>query len=104
MRIESKVLQVIQEQFKPYRNEGDLYLFGSRLDDHKKGGDIDLLFLCTDGVSKELLLSKKLEILVQIKKRIGERKIDLVIRDSDPTSTSEFLQEVLKTAKKIPLT
>ncbi len=42
MRLSSKYINVIKKYFHIFFGEGDIYLFGSRVDDDKKGGDIDL--------------------------------------------------------------
>jgi len=52
----------------------ELRLFGSRVDDNKKGGDIDLLLLTKEKIESE----RKRRILREIKNLIGEQKIDLV--------------------------
>ena len=58
-----------------------LYLFGSRVDDNKRGGDIDLLV-----VSKELTRSDLRRVRVEFFKHFGEQKIDIVLDNgkSDP--------------------
>ncbi len=58
----------------PYR----LYLYGSRVHDHLKGGDFDLLVLLNDDGLK-IFRNQELDILVEIKKKpdIGQRKIDI---------------------------
>ncbi len=56
-----------------------VYLFGSRVDDHSRGGDIDLLIL-----SEKLTFSDKIDIKLALYKRIGEQKIDIII-DKDLT-------------------
>ena len=63
-----------------YKNEifGDsakIYLFGSRIDDTKKGGDIDLYI---EAVNIDDVFTKKIEFLSSIQQIIGEQKIDLV--------------------------
>lgn len=70
-----------------------IYLFGSRADDSAKGGDIDLLVL-----SKKINLMEKLEILAQLHKQIGERKIDIAIY---PDTTRPFPRMVIQTG--VPL-
>ena len=55
------------------------YLFGSRVDDSKRGGDIDLLINGVDFMDANELLLKKLDFLSKLKKLIGDRKIDVVI-------------------------
>ncbi|MDP3912653.1 MAG: nucleotidyltransferase domain-containing protein [Bacteroidota bacterium] len=54
-------------------------LFGSRLIDSKKGGDIDLFVQTPEQYSAHTLLVKKAEFLTRLEQLIGEQKIDLVI-------------------------
>jgi len=55
-------------------------LFGSRTDDRRKGGDIDLLIKA----NSELMTYKaKLLFLVDLKLEIGDQKIDLVFDKSN---------------------
>lgn len=49
-------------------------MFGSRADDAKKGGDIDLLVLNDEKIT----LSQKIKFLASFIKEIDERKIDIV--------------------------
>jgi uncharacterized protein len=58
-----------------------VFLFGSRVDDTKKGGDIDLYIETV--LSSEEALEKKIDFLVDLKIKIGDRKIDVVVRGSD---------------------
>ncbi len=54
-----------------------IWLFGSRVDDSKKGGDIDL-YIETD---KETgVIVAKLEMLCFLETAFGEQKIDILIR------------------------
>lgn len=64
-------------------------LFGSRTEDSKKGGDIDLLIKCNKTVSRDDLYQLKLKFLVQLKKRIGDQKIDVII-DGGQVNNSIF--------------
>lgn len=54
-------------------------LFGSRTEDSKKGGDIDLLIKCSKTISRYELYQLKLKFLVQLKNKIGDQKIDVII-------------------------
>ena len=69
---------VAAEVFGP---EAKVMLFGSRVDDARRGGDIDLLILL-DGSSEnenlEALAKKRVHYLVTLEKALGERKIDLI--------------------------
>lgn len=51
-----------------------IYLFGSRVDDNARGGDLDLLVL-----SREIGLWDRLDILADLHRKLGEQKIDLVV-------------------------
>jgi uncharacterized protein len=65
-----------------------VFLFGSRVDDTKRGGDIDLFVEIPFKIDN--MVRKKLRILSQIQRRIGEQKIDLII-----TYLGEFGEENL---------
>jgi predicted nucleotidyltransferase len=51
-------------------------LFGSRVDDHRKGGDIDLLIEVPSGIAT---LRNEIAVERAITDRIGERRIDLIL-------------------------
>jgi predicted nucleotidyltransferase len=53
-------------------------LFGSRVDDSKRGGDIDLLI---QPESPDDMLTRKLQFLGILERELGERKIDVVIEN-----------------------
>lgn len=50
-------------------------LYGSRIDDSAKGGDIDLLISADES---GMTARNKILFLVELKKRIGDQKIDVV--------------------------
>lgn len=76
MRLKTSEINIIKNCFIKVFQHGDLYLFGSRIDDNKKGGDIDLYII--PKTKKDLTL-KKIDLLVELKKYLGEQKIDIVI-------------------------
>ncbi|HIP30127.1 MAG TPA: nucleotidyltransferase domain-containing protein [Sulfurospirillum arcachonense] len=90
MRLSKKQHQAIKDTFLKVFKTGNIYLFGSRVDDSKKGGDIDLYLVST---CKEDLTSKKIDFLVKLKSIIGEQKIDVVL-SRDKTRPIE--QEAIK--------
>ena len=66
-----------------------VYLYGSRIDENAKGGDIDLLI-----ASDKLSLKDKIELLITIKDSIGEQKIDLTLMSKDELNTSSFFKSI----------
>jgi len=76
MRLTEFEIKSIIESFWKYFKIGDIYLFGSRVDNTQKGGDIDLYI---DTQDSDDLFEKKLQMIRDIKAKIGEQKIDVII-------------------------
>ena len=55
-----------------------VWLFGSRVDDAKRGGDIDLL-IETDQVDADALARTEISFLSKIQMKLGEQKIDVLL-------------------------
>ncbi len=77
MRLSNYEIKSIIETFRDIFSDGKIYLFGSRVDDNQKGGDIDL-FLDIDDTSN--LFEKKIEFLTKVQNKIGEQKIDVIFK------------------------
>jgi len=83
MRLNNLQIDSIKTEIYHYDDMAEIYLFGSRVDDKAKGGDIDLLV-----ISKKINLAIKLKILVQLLLKLGEQKIDLItVTNKDKTFT-----------------
>jgi len=67
---------VRQEVAQAFGTEARVRLFGSRVDDTARGGDIDL-HIEADGDPRSLLASE-LQLYARLQRRLGERRIDLV--------------------------
>ena len=76
MRLTLKEQKIIKETFLEVFKEGKIYLFGSRTDDNKRGGDIDLYIESKSSVN---LYQKKIDFLVLLDLKLGEQKIDVVL-------------------------
>lgn len=74
MRITTYQHQAIKEVIAHFDPNAKVYLFGSRVDDSNRGGDIDLLIL-SDVITEKDRRLMRLELF----DRIGEQKLDLVI-------------------------
>ncbi len=74
--------------------DGTISLFGSRVDDNKKGGDIDLYIQPNTPLDAKERLDKKSKFRIKLQDKIGEQKIDIVI-SKDKNSSIE--KEALRT-------
>jgi predicted nucleotidyltransferase len=93
MRLEKEQIEVLKNKLKNLSSSAKLYLFGSRVDDTKKGGDIDLLVVADDLIKKDLRLLR-----VEFFKHFGEQKIDIVLDNGefkDPFTKHIFQKAVL---------
>jgi len=75
IRLSTQQHKMIKQCFQEVFQAGEIYLFGSRVDASRKGGDIDLYLIPTD---QQQLFRKKIRFLAKLKRTIGEQKIDVV--------------------------
>jgi len=75
-------------------------LFGSRLDDRRKGGDIDLYI---DGrvMTLDEQLDAKLLLLVQLKRRLGDQKIDIVFAPASGQALWPIHQSAIQQGQRL---
>ncbi len=94
MRISSQMKEFFKTEIKRWISSADIYLFGSRTDDSKKGGDIDLLILSEQKVDFDI----KTKIKINFYKKFGEQKIDLVFfnKNDDAAFKKLALMEAVK--------
>lgn len=96
MRLSSKQTFSIQSLFREhFLSHDQLWLFGSRVDDTQKGGDIDL-YIETQHSDLEIIAVKKIQFLVALKKEMGDQKIDVIINPILLNRTQRIYQEARK--------
>ncbi len=74
MRLDQEVAQYLKQLIQSEISGSTIYLFGSRIDDHARGGDIDLLILTEELADKRIFRKIRIELI----RKFGWRKIDLV--------------------------
>jgi len=74
MRLSSDELNVLKSKLYSLSGSAQLYLFGSRVDDTKKGGDIDLLIIDKTLSKRDLRLLR-----IDFFEHFGEQKLDIVL-------------------------
>ncbi|MDQ7060710.1 MAG: nucleotidyltransferase domain-containing protein [Sulfurimonas sp.] len=89
MRLTKYEIQSIKQTFLDVFGSGYIYLFGSRVDDNVRGGDIDLYIQ-----TKNSELVNKIKFLARLKEKIGDQKIDVVIsKDKNRVIEKEALKK-----------
>ncbi len=67
-------IEAITESIKDIDRDAKIYLFGSRIDDSRRGGDIDLLI-----ISQKLGYEDNIKIRQRLYEKLGEQKIHIII-------------------------
>jgi uncharacterized protein len=90
LRLSEYQRNTIRTSFQSMFPKHSLYLFGSRTDDSQKGGDIDLLILGNTKLTLKEIRSLKIDLF----KKIGEQKIDVVSYCNDEETTFKELIQI----------
>ena len=105
MRLSSDQIQAILQAATAVFGQGtSVWLFGSRVDDAKKGGDIDLLVcpqtqIASDAVVGQQTFMQKIKMLTLLERHLGERKVDLVVEQ--PQDMRPIVEVAHKTGIKL---
>lgn len=80
MRLTDNQQQAIREEAsRVFGPDAVVRLFGSRVDDAARGGDIDL-HIQSAGTATELF-DRELKLHARLMRRLGERRVDLVVQN-----------------------
>jgi len=80
MRLSQKYISTLIEKFETVFGDGRIFLFGSRVDDNLKGGDIDLYL---HPKNRDNIFRKKIKFLAKVKRELGDQKIDIVFQEDE---------------------
>jgi predicted nucleotidyltransferase len=93
MRIQPNYQTTITETaVKVFGASASVWLFGSRLDDAAKGGDVDLLIKLESPTADKAVLAARYNALLQMK--LGLQKFDILVIDPS-TSLKHIHQQAL---------
>jgi len=76
VRLSFDEIKRLKDKLASLSPKAKLYLFGSRVDDTKKGGDIDLLVV-SDELSKKDIRTLRVDFFT----KFGEQKIDILLEN-----------------------
>jgi uncharacterized protein len=71
-----------------------VFLFGSRVDDHKRGGDIDLLVV--SDLRQNAMEAAKIMAVTKIQMAIGEQKIDMIVTNDPARDVRPVVREAFQ--------
>ena len=93
MRLTQAEIDAIVLAITPFlsKKNAELRLYGSRVHDNLKVGDIDLLLLVDHDPCADTIKLQKHLLLSHIKKQLGDRKIDVLIASRDTIETDTFI-------------
>jgi predicted nucleotidyltransferase len=93
MRLDNKTHQIIvNEVAAQFGRAVTVRLFGSRVDDSLRGGDIDLLIESTEPLADRIQAECQLAARLFIK--LGGRKVDVLIKDPNCTDQPIYQQAI----------
>ena len=102
MRLTPTEISAIQNHSRHFWGKAvSVWLFGSRVDDSKRGGDIDLLVLSKNEDERIRFLKEEINFLIALKNDIGDQKIDVVFATPTIMENNPFCRTLGVT---IPLT
>lgn len=90
-----EIEQIIRVAKEIYGESVRVYLFGSRTDDTKRGGDIDLL-VRTSSEKKGVLA--RIRMIARLKYVLGDQKIDVIDDHEDSWIVNEALATGIRLA------
>ena len=86
MRFSEKSVTTVKNAVQTaFSGQPKVYLFGSRVYDNKRGGDIDLMVV--SDVQRSAMEAAKIMAVAKIQMTLGEQKIDLIVTN-DPAGDS----------------
>ncbi len=85
MRLLPKETQAIRQVLLNADPQGRIFLFGSRIDDEKKGGDIDIFFESSKKLGLKTMLSLEYRLTT-----LCETKVDLLVKTPEQEERAIF--------------
>jgi predicted nucleotidyltransferase len=91
VRLTYKEKEIIKSECKKIFGECEIYIFGSRIDDNKQGGDIDIYIIPKN---KDNLFSKKAKLRFFLEEKLF-KPVDVIIsRDKNRLIEKEALKGI----------
>jgi len=100
MRLNKTTIDIIKKYAKEcFGKDAEVYLFGSRVNDDLKGGDIDLLIKTS--IPEAEHLDKKLNFLTKLNISLGLQKIDVIVQSQKINEKKDIVVIAEKKGERI---
>ncbi len=93
MRLEKEDIEIIKTTLLSKISDAKIFLFGSRVNDKKRGGDIDIFVKTLHNIT----LKDEISLLAQLELHGISRKIDLII-ETPKKKREDFFNTIKKEA------
>jgi len=95
MRLSKRVIKILEDNIKKSFGNVDVYLFGSRVDDTKRGGDIDLAI--DNNLPREQFRKKRATFFANLIRIDFDYSVDIVdFNTNDELLYNEIRQNCIK--------
>ncbi len=94
LRLTTEEIILLKSKLMELDPQASIYLYGSRVDPEKKGGDIDLLI-----ISSSLSSADVSKLRWAFYEDFGEQKMDIILDDG--SLSSPFVKHIYPQAKKL---
>ncbi|MEW6606160.1 MAG: nucleotidyltransferase domain-containing protein [bacterium] len=99
MRIKEEILKLIKElAIKYFGKDCEVAIFGSRIDNTKRGGDIDIYI--ETSIAPEIIEAKA-RFLANLEIALGDQKIDLVVKKRNESRKEPIYKYAKSTGVRI---
>jgi len=99
MRLSTRTQKIIRDTAQEiFGSEATVMVFGSRVDDLARGGDIDLLVQSESPIVQRE--RKALKLVARLQIRLGDQPIDVLVIDPE-TTRQPVHEEALRTGVKL---
>jgi predicted nucleotidyltransferase len=96
VRLDKKTIEIIKNLALSYFGiNTKIYIFGSRVNDIEKGGDIDIYIETYLDINSTELFNLESKYWTILQKTLGERKIDIIVNDIK-LNKNNYIYEVAK--------
>ena len=95
MRFSEKSVHAVKDAVHAaFPGQSKVFLFGSRVYDNKRGGDIDLLVV--SDLHRSAMEAAKIRAVVKIQMALGDQKIDMVVTADPHLDLRPVVREALR--------